>query len=62
VKNGNNTLVWFYGSSTPVSLSAGFHSGSVNLHITNGELGHCGKAGAKTGSHQISFKCHVMEP
>lgn len=58
----DNWLVWFYGSSMPVSLSAGFHSGSVNLHVTNGELGHCGEAGAKTGSHQISFKCHVMEP
>ncbi len=55
-------LVWFYGSMMPVSLSAGFHSGSVNLHVINRELGHCGEAGAKTGSLQISFKCHVMEP
>lgn len=46
----------------PLSLSAGSHSASVNLHVTNGELGHCGEAGAKTGSLQMSFKCHVMEP
>lgn len=58
----DNRLVRFYGSGTPISLSAGSHSGSVNLHVTNWELGLCGEAGAKTGSHQISFKCHVMEP